>query len=66
MTSWCSSLRPMSRRTDARSRHTAPYGVWALRLTFLVWTEAEFERQAPVVTSLPAAIMREGQILYAA
>ncbi len=32
----------------------------------LVWTRREFERQAPVVASLPAAILREGKLLYAA
>ena len=35
-------------------------------LDILVWTRDEFERQASVVASLPATILREGRLLYAA
>lgn len=31
-----------------------------------VWTKAEFEQQLPVVTSMPATVVREGHLLYAA
>lgn len=45
------------------------YGVlWGVRLPIdvLVWTHDEFEEMVPVVASLPAAIVREGKLLYAA
>lgn len=45
------------------------YGaLWGVRLPIdvFVWTRHEFERQAPVVASLPATILREGRLLYAA
>ena len=32
----------------------------------LVWRRSTFERQAPVVASLPATVLREGRLLYAA
>lgn len=30
----------------------------------LVWTKNSFDRRLPVVTSLPATILREGRLLY--
>lgn len=30
----------------------------------LVWTREEFDRRVPVVTSLPATILREGKLVY--
>lgn len=32
----------------------------------LVWTRQEFESRSAVVSSLPATVLREGQLLYAA
>jgi len=32
----------------------------------LVWPRSRFEQRARVITSLPAIVMREGKILYAA
>ncbi len=32
----------------------------------LVWTRAEFDSRTSVVSSLPAAVLREGRLLYAA
>jgi predicted nucleotidyltransferase len=32
----------------------------------MVWTRAEFESRAHVVTSLPATILREGKLVYEA
>jgi uncharacterized protein len=37
-----------------------------LPVDVLVLTHDEFERQAPVVASLPATVLREGRLLYAA
>ncbi len=31
----------------------------------LVWTQSSFDKRAHVVSSLPATILREGQLLYA-
>ncbi len=45
------------------------YGVlWEVDLPVDVhiWTHHAFDRQAPVVASLPATILREGRLLYAA
>lgn len=36
----------------------------AMAVDVLVWTQEEFERDVPVVASLPAAIVREGRLLY--
>ncbi len=36
----------------------------ATAVDVLVWTQEEFERDVPVVASLPAAIVREGRLLY--
>lgn len=35
-------------------------------MDLLVWTRELFDRQAPVVASLPATVLREGRLLYAA
>lgn len=42
--------------------------LWGLRLNaeILVWTTEEFGRQESIAASLPAAILREGELLYAA
>jgi predicted nucleotidyltransferase len=32
----------------------------------MVWTAEEFDRKVKVVASLPATVLREGQLLYAA
>ena len=32
----------------------------------IVWTASRFDRRAGVVTSLPATVLREGRLLYAA
>lgn len=36
----------------------------ATAVDVLVWTQEEFERDVPVVASLPAAIVREGRLLH--
>jgi predicted nucleotidyltransferase len=59
-------------RTSDRPRYEreqAAYGaLWGVRIPkdVLVWTRDEFERQTVVVASLPATILREGRLLYAA
>jgi len=50
-------------------REQETYGaLWGVRIPkdVLVWTREEFERQTVVVASLPATILREGRLLYAA
>lgn len=54
---------PQYRR--AQEAYRVLWGV-GVPVDVLVWTRAEFERQAPVRASLPAAILREGVLLYAA
>ncbi len=38
----------------------------AIPMDILVWTREEFDWQVPVAASLPATILREGHLLYAA
>jgi uncharacterized protein len=45
------------------------YGVlWGIPIAkdLLIWTRDEFERQTGVEASLPASVLREGRLLYAA
>ncbi len=49
----------------ARDAYTAVLDV-AIPMDILVWTREEFDWQVPVVASLPATILREGRLLYAA
>jgi uncharacterized protein len=59
---------PASNEPEYRRAQEA-YGVlWGVRIPMdvLVWTHDEFEEMVPVVASLPATIMREGKLLYAA
>ncbi|MHB8575859.1 MAG: nucleotidyltransferase domain-containing protein [Dehalococcoidia bacterium] len=59
---------PTSDEPGHRRAHYA-YGLLDdvhLPMDVLVWTRSEFDRQAAVVASLPATILREGRLLYAA
>lgn len=51
-----------------RRAQDAYHTLWGIRasLDVLVWIVDEFERQVPVVASLPATVVREGRLLYAA
>lgn len=42
--------------------------LWELGIAadVLVWTREEFERRVHLAASLPAAVVREGKLLYAA
>jgi HEPN domain-containing protein len=53
------------RHSLVRTAYDALWGV-GISKDILVWTHPQFERQAPVVASLPATILREGRLLYAA
>jgi predicted nucleotidyltransferase len=57
------SDQPPHRR--AQQAYGALWGVGA-PVDVLVWTEAEFDRQVPVIASLPAEVVHEGQLVYAA
>ena len=57
-----SELTPIRR---AQVAHRALRGL-GIPKDVLVWTREEFERYLPVVASLPATIVREGRLLYAA
>ena len=57
------SDQPSYRR--AQEAYKSLWGV-GVSVDVLVWTRAEFERQVPVVASLPATVMREGRLVYAA
>jgi uncharacterized protein len=57
-----SDLTPIRR---AQAAHRALHGL-GIPKDVLVWTREEFERYLPVVASLPATIVREGRLLYAA
>jgi predicted nucleotidyltransferase len=54
-----------SRLHLAQRAYQALAGV-ALPVDILVWTREQFDWQAPVIASLPAAMLREGRLLYAA
>jgi predicted nucleotidyltransferase len=47
----------------AQLAHRALHGV-RIAKDILVWTRAEFDRYVPVTASLPATVVREGQLLY--
>ena len=50
-------------------RAQAAYGIVGLHRTpleILVWTREEFDRRRPNPATLPATILREGKVLYAA
>jgi uncharacterized protein len=49
----------------ARDAYTALLDV-AIPMDILVWTRDEFNTQLPADASLPATILREGRVLYAA
>lgn len=55
------SSKPAYRR--AKQAYEVLRGI-ATAVDVLVWTQEEFERDVPVVASLPAAIVREGRLLY--
>ena len=58
---------PVSDRPSYERAQEAYRALWGVRLPteVLVWTRPEFDRQAGVVASLPATILREGRLLYA-
>lgn len=49
----------------AQRAYLALMGLY-LPVDILVWTREQFDWQAPVVASLPATVLREGRLLYAA
>ena len=57
------SAQPRYRRAQDAYRVLWDVGI---PVDVLVWTRAEFDRQAPVVASLPATVLREGYLVYAA
>ncbi|MCC6626534.1 MAG: nucleotidyltransferase domain-containing protein [Chloroflexi bacterium] len=59
---------PASDEPAYRRQQAAYRALWGLGVPVdvVVLTRAEFERQARVVTSLPATIRREGRRVYAA
>ena len=59
---------PDSDLPQFRRAQEAYRALWGVRLSLdvLVWTRAEFDSQAGIIASLPAAILREGDLLYAA
>jgi len=54
-----------SRLHVAQQAHRVLDGV-LLPVDILVWTRKDFDRQAPVIASLPATILCDGRLLYAA
>jgi predicted nucleotidyltransferase len=52
-------------RRDSKLAHDVLWGVWAAA-DVIVWEKSRFERRSRVVCSLPATVLREGRILYAA
>ena len=55
----------VSRHRRAERAYEALWGV-AEPIDVLVWTREEFDWQAPVAASLPATVLREGYVVYAA
>jgi uncharacterized protein len=55
----------VSRHRRAERAYGALWGIDA-PIDALVWTRDEFDWQAPVVASLPATVLREGYVVYAA
>ena len=51
-------------RQDVRLAYDALRGV-GTSVDTLIWTRESFDRQTPVVASLPATVLREGRLLYA-
>ena len=49
----------------AQQAHSLLWGL-GVAADILVWTREEFDGQRHVVASLPATILRQGQLLYAA
>lgn len=51
-----------------RRAQTAYHALWGVRLPvdIIVFTRAEFDYQVPALASLPATVVREGRLLYAA
>lgn len=52
-------------RRDSKLAHKALWGV-RTAADVIVWEESRFERRSRVVCSLPATVLREGRVLYAA
>lgn len=52
-------------RTRARLAYEVLWGT-GTAADVVVWTTSQFESRRHVVTSLPASVLREGQLLYAA
>jgi predicted nucleotidyltransferase len=59
---------PSSDLPQHRRAERAYGSLWGIdaSVDVLVWTREQFDRQAHVTASLPAAILREGRLLYAA
>lgn len=57
---------PESQSSSIRRAQNAYHAVLdvPIPMDILVWTREEFDRQVPVVASLPAVITREGRLLY--
>ncbi|MDQ7859175.1 MAG: nucleotidyltransferase domain-containing protein [Armatimonadota bacterium] len=55
---------PQERR-DSKRAYRALWGT-ATAADVIVWERSRFERRARVVCSLPATVLREGTLLYAA
>lgn len=53
-----------SHQRDQMAYHAV--GPHLVALDLMVWTNAEFERRRSVVSSLPATVLREGRLLFAA
>lgn len=51
-----------------RRAQAAYHALWGVRLPIdvIVFTRAEFDYQVPALASLPATVIREGRLLYAA
>ena len=52
-------------RKDSKLAHRALWGT-GTAADVIVWERTRFERRAHVVCSLPATVLREGKVLYAA
>jgi predicted nucleotidyltransferase len=52
-------------RRDSKLAYEVLWGVQAAA-DVIVWEKSRFERRAHVVCSLPATVLREGRVLYAA
>ena len=54
-----------ARRKDSRLAYEVLRGT-GIAADVLVWTRTSFDRRAHIVASLPATILREGQLIHAA